>query len=158
MQGSLTRRDDTRVPGTREARMKISLLDRSLYLKGLMLLLRKDGQIRDRERKIVLRIGDILGFDDGFCRQAIAEILENKYIIDVPPRFSTPDVARCFIQDAVRICRLEKDIHESETDWLKLVARENNLDMAWDSLMRGGSGEEELQGEKYLRVTRLKWE
>jgi len=108
--------------------MKISLIDRSLYLKGLMLLIRKDRKIRDEERNMMLCIGKMLGFDNGFCEKAIEDILHNKYVADEPPNFSNADVARYFVLDALRIAIADGEVHEKEVQWVKAVAVANGIE------------------------------
>ena len=108
--------------------MKISLIDRSLYLKGLMLLIRKDREIRDEERNVMLCIGKMLGFDNGFCEKAIDDILHNKYVVDEPPHFSNADVARHFVLDALRIAIADGEVHEKEVQWVKAVAVANGIE------------------------------
>jgi hypothetical protein len=68
-----------------------------LYLKGLMLLIRKDRKIDAAERTMAVRVGKILSFEKNFCENVIEQIMDNKYIVDLPPRFSAPDIARYFI-------------------------------------------------------------
>ena len=108
--------------------MKISLIDRSLYLKGLMLLIRKDREIRDEERNVMLCIGKMLGFDNGFCEKAIDDILHNKYVVDEPPHFSNADVASRFVLDALRITIADGEVHEKEVQWVKAVAVANGIE------------------------------
>ena len=108
--------------------MKISLIDRSLYLKGLMLLIRKDREIRDEERNVMLCIGKMLGFDNGFCEKAIDDILHNKYVVDEPPHFSNADVASHFVLDALRIAIADGEVHEKEVQWVKAVAVANGIE------------------------------
>jgi len=108
--------------------MKISLIDRSLYLKGLMLLIRKDREIRDEERNVMLCIGKMLGFDNGFCEKAIDDILHNKYVVDEPPYFSNVDVASHFLLDALRIAIADGEVHEKEVQWVKAVAVANGIE------------------------------
>jgi hypothetical protein len=108
--------------------MKISLSDRSLYLKGLMLLIRKDREIRGEERDLVLGVGKMLGFDNGFCEKAIEDILHNKYVVDEPPHFSNADIARHFVLDALRIAIADGEVHEKEVQWVKAVALANGIE------------------------------
>lgn len=115
--------------------MKISLIDRSLYLKGLMLLIRKDREIRDEERNVMLCIGKMLGFDNGFCEKAIDDILYNKYVVDEPPHFSNADVASHFVLDALRIAIADGEVHEKEVQWVKAVAVANGIE---EELFNGG--------------------
>ena len=108
--------------------MRISLIDRSLYLKGLMLLIRKEGEIRDEEKKMMLGVEETLGFDKRFCEDTIKEILRNKYVVDEPPCFSSPDIARCFVRDGLRLSLASGEMPESELRWLRAVAQANSVD------------------------------
>jgi hypothetical protein len=112
--------------------MRISLADRSLYYKGLMLLIRKDREIHDEEKNLMMCIGKILGFESVFCANAIDEIMDNKYIIDSPPLFSEPGIARCFLRDGLRLSASDGQTHKAELDWLKSVAENNDLGPLWD--------------------------
>ena len=81
--------------------MDITILDRSFYFKGLLLLIRKDHKITDSEIELMKYIGKILGFEPSFCDNAIQNILENKYILDETPIFSTKEIATLFIKDGL---------------------------------------------------------
>ena len=111
--------------------MKISLIDRSLYYKGLMLLIRKDRKIQDEERKIMMRIGEMLGFEMKFCENAIKEIIDNKHIIDSPPHFTEPGIALCFIRDGLRVSASDGQIDKEELAWLESVAETNDIISLW---------------------------
>lgn len=111
--------------------MKISLTDRSLYYKGLMLLIGKDHEIHEKERNIMMHIGETLGFETGFCANAIEEIIGNKHVEDSPPLFSEPGIAACFIRDGLRLSTLDGQTHKAELDWLRSVAENNNLGTEW---------------------------
>src|SRR4030066_903588 len=107
--------------------MKISIIDRSLYFRGLMLLIRKDREIRYEEKQLMMRIGAILGFEKKFCKNAIDEIIHNKNIDDSPPLFSNSKIAEYFIHDAIIISLADKEIHEAEIAWLNDIARANDI-------------------------------
>jgi len=111
--------------------MRISLIDRSLYYKGLMLLTRKDRIIDDREKKMMMDIGKMLGFDSKFCEERIKELLDNYYIVDTPPVFSTKDIALCFIRDGLKLSASDGQMQEEEMLWLKSVAELNGLGSLW---------------------------
>ena len=139
--------------------MKISLTDRSLYLKGLMLLIRKDREIRDEEKNIVMSIGKILGFDAKFCEDTIKDVLTNKYIVDEPPRFSKTRIAKCFIRDGLRVSRVDEQMHETELGWLGAVAKENGLSEAWyKASVEAASGKARIDLKNGLEVSRLEYE
>ncbi len=58
--------------------IRVSLIDRSLYYKGLMLLIRKDREMHDEEKGMMMHIRGMLGFESKFCENAIEEVLDNK--------------------------------------------------------------------------------
>jgi len=111
--------------------MKIPLTDGVNYLKGLLLLIRKDRKITDGEIRLVKRIGKALGFERKFCDNAIHEILENKHIDDAPPAFSTKKLAVKFIKDGLALAFSDKEVHPSEEAWLRSTAEKNGLGLAW---------------------------
>lgn len=111
--------------------MKIALLDRSLYFKGLLLLIRKDRDIRDEEENLMMRIGQVLGFESDFCANAIDEILHNRHIVDSPPLFSKQGIAICFLRDGLRLSAADGQTHKAELDWLQSVAQHNGLGAWW---------------------------
>jgi hypothetical protein len=139
--------------------MKISLLDRSLYLKGLMLLIRKDRKIDATERTMAIRVGKILGFEKNFCENVIEELMDNKYIVDVPPHFSTPDIAGCFIRDGLKLSFIDGHIHKEELVWLKAVAQTNGLEDAWyDDAVKTAADQESGDLEDILEAKDLEWD
>ena len=139
--------------------MKISLLDRSLYLKGLVRLIRKDRKIDAAERTMAVRVGKILGFEKKFSEKVIDELLDNKYIVDVPPHFSAPDIARCFIKDGLKLSFVDGQLHEKELIWLKSIAEKNGLEDAWyDDAVKTATDQECGDLEGILEAKYLEWE
>lgn len=111
--------------------MKASLIDRSNYYRGLLVLIGRDRIIDRRERTLILQIGTMLDFDIRFCEAAIADLLENKHITDEPILFDEPLIAQCFLRDALRLALIDKEMHSQELSWLKTVARTNKLTDEW---------------------------
>jgi hypothetical protein len=111
--------------------MNISAIDASNYFKGLLLLIRKDRKVTESEVYLMKRIGKALGFEEEFCDQAIKGILDNENVRDLPPRFSSKDLARKFVQDGLVLAFSDNEIHPAEEEWLKLVAELNGLDAQW---------------------------
>jgi len=107
----------------------MTLKDRSLYFKGLLLLIRKDRRTVQAEIDLMKRIGGILGFEKQFCAEAIADILKNPYIVDEPSRFSKKEVAACFIRDGLSLAYADQELHPSEEQWLRSTAELNGLGM-----------------------------
>jgi hypothetical protein len=134
-------------------------MERSLYFKGLMLLIRMDRMITDDEKRIMTRIGEILGFDKKFCEDTISELLDNTHIIDAPPQFSNPDVARSFINDGLRLTYSDGKIDEKGLAWLEAVAAVNGLDNGWyKTAVETASNRTPGDIEEDLEAKRLEWE
>ena len=111
--------------------MTISPIDAGEYFRGLLLLTRKDHKISDAEAELMRRIGKSLGFEREFCEDAIRDILENKYILDMPPQFSAGELAMSFIKDGLTLAYSDQEIPASEEEWLMSVAAKNGLDNEW---------------------------
>jgi hypothetical protein len=111
--------------------MNVSIVDGSNYFKGLLLLIRKDRKISDSEIILMQYIGKMLGFEKEFCDNAIRDILENEYIEDTPPRFTTKELAEKFVKDGLAVAFSDRECHPSEEAWLKNAAIHNGLDEAW---------------------------
>lgn len=108
--------------------MHITILDRSNYYRGLLLLARKDRRISEVEVSVMMRIGRTLGFDQEFCQNAIHEILENKHVDTSPPVFSSSELAGKFLKDGLTIAAADGALHEEEEAWLRATARANGID------------------------------
>lgn len=111
--------------------MNISIRDASLYFKGLLLLIRKDHNISNMEAQLMKHIGNKLGFEKEFCNRAIREIMNNKFIEDVPPQFSAGSLAMKFIKDGLSFSLTDNVIHPKEEEWLLAVALKNGLSKKW---------------------------
>jgi len=109
--------------------LKISKIDASSYLKGLMLLIRKDHKITETENILLMRIGKSLGFDPEFCERTINEILNNNFVEDTPPVFSDKDLAVKFIKDGLAVIFSDNEIHPAEENWLIATAEKNDIDI-----------------------------
>jgi hypothetical protein len=111
--------------------MNISVVDGTNYFKGLLLLIRKDRKITETEILLLKRIGKSLGFESEFCDNAIRDILENEYIVDAHPEFTTKELTVKFIKDGLAIAFSDNDFHPSEEEWLRVTAQKNGLDVIW---------------------------
>lgn len=110
---------------------ELNPLDKSNYLKGLLLLIRKDRIVSEEEREIFMRIGNMLGFEKTFLRDSIQNILINEFIVDKPPKFSEQSIAEYFLVDAINLPFVDKSLNSIEMDWLKSVAFENKIPDEW---------------------------
>lgn len=78
-----------------------------------------------------MHIGETLGFESRFCKDAVEEIMNNRYIDDSPPLFSEPRIALSFIRDGLRLSVSDGQAHKAELDWLEAVAGNNGLSGLW---------------------------
>ena len=111
--------------------MNMEVIDRSNYLKALLILIGKDKKITEHEKEMMLKFGDILGFDKKFCVNAINDLFENEYIVEEPPKFSNSSIAKMFIKDGIKLAFADHEMHLYELNWLKAVAERNGLDSKW---------------------------
>jgi len=111
--------------------LEIPQIDRSSYLKGLLITARKDNQLSEAEKSIIKKLAIRLGFSSDFFDETISNLLENKYITEEPIKFSNQDIARSFIEDALKLALSDKIISENEIDWLKEITKENSIEDDW---------------------------
>jgi hypothetical protein len=124
-----------------------------------MLLMRKDGEIAANEKRIMMRIGEILGFDKKFSENTIRDLLDNKHIIDAPPQFSDPDIAESFIKDGLKLGYSDEMIDKKELAWLQAVAEINGIDDRWfGTVVETASNQALGDIEDNLEAKRLEWE
>jgi len=111
--------------------LEIPQLDRSSYLKGLLITARKDKQLSETEISIIKKIGTRLGFSSDFFEETISNLLHNKYITEEPIKFSRQDIAESFLEDGLKLALSDDTISDEETVWLKNTAKENGIDEEW---------------------------
>jgi len=111
--------------------LEIPQIDRSNYLKGLLITARKDNQLSETEISIIKKFATRLGFSSDFFKETISNLLENKYITEEPVKFSTQNIAKSFIEDGLKLALSDDNITRDETNWLKATAKENGLDELW---------------------------
>lgn len=105
--------------------MNIPVLDRSHYLKGLLITAKLDKQLTDKEKDMIKGISDKLGFAADFFNETIRGLLSNQYISDEPIRFSDKKIAESFLSDAIKLAYSDGHISDAELNWLKETARIN---------------------------------
>ncbi len=111
--------------------MEFSYQDKGNYFRGLLILIGKDNIIDENERIKVIELGRKLGFDPKFCSDAVNDLLENEFIDEKPPKFSSKDTAEKFFDDAFQLAIVDNEMQIEELEWLKSVAIENNLEDKW---------------------------
>ena len=65
--------------------------------------------------------------EKNFCEHAVSEILENEFVDDTPPQFSSREIAVYFIDDGLTIALSDYDLHAEELRWLSRTAEVNNI-------------------------------
>ena len=111
--------------------MNNNYLDRSNYVKGLLLMIGKDKKITDEERDFLHRAAEMLSFNKKFIESAVNKLFENKYLGNEPPVFSQKQYAEAFLRDAIKLAFADNDLSSKEFDWLQSTAAANGLTNEW---------------------------
>jgi hypothetical protein len=111
--------------------MNIPLIDKSRYLRGLLILARKDNQISNIQKLFILSAGKKLGFSSDFCEEILNTILHNQCLCENPIKFENHTVAQSFIVDGLKLSCSGKLIIAAELEWLRRSAEINSVDMKW---------------------------
>jgi len=111
--------------------MEISVLDKSNYLKGLLVIAKKDNKLTEPEKKIIRNIAIQLGFATDFYEDTLKSLIVNKYILDDPIKFSKKKIAESFICDGLRLAYSDGPAPDSEMNWLKKIAGANEIEDKW---------------------------
>jgi uncharacterized tellurite resistance protein B-like protein len=111
--------------------MELTLLDKSNYLKGLLIVAKKDNELFESEKKIIKSISDRLGFSPDFYEETIRGLLSNKYIKDDPIVFSHHQIAKSFISDGLKLAYSDDHVAGPEISWIRATAVINDIDPEW---------------------------
>jgi hypothetical protein len=102
--------------------------DKSNYLKGLLILARKDEQLVDDEKNIIRTVAQKFGFSKDFYEDTLKSLMTNKYITEEPILFSSRHVAELFLEDGFRLAFSDEVMHNQELEWLKIIAYANGIE------------------------------
>lgn len=111
--------------------MQIHVIDKSNYLKGLLITARKDKKLVDSEKKIIRGIAEKLGFASDFYEETLKNLLENKYINEEPIKFSDKKIAESFLLDGLKLAYSDDFVESSEIEWLRKIAKDNDVSGKW---------------------------
>ena len=111
--------------------MVLNPIDKSNYLRGLLILIKIHRSINEIEKKRIKEVSSVLGFNRGFVDNAINELLDNEYLIETPPKFTNPRLAETFIKEAIKISMSENVLNIHNLHWLIALADNNNLPKQW---------------------------
>lgn len=107
--------------------MEITYKDRSEFLRGYLILIRKDKIINEQERTMSLIIRKHFGFAEDFCIESLANLLENEFISEEPPIFSNKIIADYFVRESYRITGQIRPLEEDVIKWFVKTAQANNI-------------------------------
>jgi len=107
---------------------EITYKDRSEFLRGFSVIIRKNKCGNVDERTMFLIIGKCFGFEEEFCEKSLELLLVNKYISEKPAVFSTKPIADFFINDVTKIMSQTQSMSNVALDWLKQTAKVNKVD------------------------------
>lgn len=110
---------------------ELTQLDKSNYLKGLLVLAKKDRRLLEPEKNIIRKVARDLGFASDFYEYTLKNLLINKYIFDEPVKFSERKIAEYFIEDAIKLAVADHILSNAEIECLKNIALENNIEPEW---------------------------
>ena len=111
--------------------MNISVIDKSNYLKGLLIVAKKDNQLAHVEKEMIRGIATKLGFAKDFYEETLHNLLANKYITDFPVIFSDKKIAESFIKDGLMLAYSDNQVSDIELQWLYNTAIENGITPEW---------------------------
>ncbi len=111
--------------------MQIPVKDRSSYLKGLLVVAKKDNQLAEPEKEIIRTVASRLGFSQTFYEYTINNLLANEYIDEEPIKFSDKMIAKSFLIDGLRLADCDNKLDDREINWLKETCVANGIDLKW---------------------------
>lgn len=103
-------------------------LDKSNYLKGLLLIAKLDGQLFEAEKNFIREIASRLGFSKDFYEETLKYLLVNDYIDSKPVEFSDQEVAVLFINDGLELAYSDEEFSPNEEQYLRETAQVNDID------------------------------
>lgn len=109
-----------------------AVLDNGNFLRGLLLLIKKDNKIQETEASIFFRTGKELGFDREFCEEAIRNLLRNDFINSTPPYFHNKSTALKFLQVGISLIQTDIESRHNEMKFLETVAKTNEINRFWE--------------------------
>ena len=107
--------------------MQFSYKDKGEFLRAFLIMIRKDKNINESEKQMTLVIGKYFGFEERFCKDAISQLLENEFLSEKPPVFSSKEIAHFFVKEVTRIMEQIKPMNDDEKEWLLEIAKVNNV-------------------------------
>jgi uncharacterized tellurite resistance protein B-like protein len=111
--------------------MEILTQDRSSYLKGLLIIAKKDNVLAEAEESIIRQLAKRLGFSESFYEETLQCLLSNDYLSEDPLKFSDEKLSHSFIIDGLMLANSDNELDEREIDWLRQTAELNDINLRW---------------------------
>lgn len=111
--------------------MEILTQDKSSYLKGLLIIAKKDSVLAESEEIIIRQLAKRLGFSESFYEETLQSLLANEYLSEDPLKFSDEKLSHSFIIDGLMLAYSDNVLDEREIDWLRQTAKLNNINIQW---------------------------
>ena len=111
--------------------MKVLAQDKSSYLKGLLIIAKKDNVLAESEESIIRQLAKRLGFSKSFYEGILQSLLSNDYLSEDPLKFSEVKLSHSFIIDGLMLAYSDSVLDEREIDWLRQTADLNNINISW---------------------------
>ncbi len=105
----------------------LTTLDKSNYLKGMLIVARLDNKLIEREKEIIRDVATRLGFSRDFYEDVLKNLMINENISDNPLAFSSPAITQIFLEEALHLAYIDNELARSEIDWLRKTAEINGL-------------------------------
>lgn len=106
---------------------EIAYRDRSEFLRGFAIIIRKNNCVNTDEKTMFSIIGKYFGFEEEFCKESFEHITTNKYISEEPAVFSTLSAAEFFINDVAKIMQHTNLITDAAKEWMRKTAEANQV-------------------------------
>jgi uncharacterized tellurite resistance protein B-like protein len=111
--------------------MEILAQDKGSYLKGLLIIAKKDNVLAESEESIIRQLAKRLGFSESFYEETLQSLLSNDYLSEDPLKFSDEKLSNSFIIDGLMLAYSDNVLDEREIDWLRQTAELNNINLQW---------------------------
>ena len=101
------------------------IVDKSNYLRTLLILIRKDKNVWDHEMELFFDEGNSLGFEKNFCEDSLNNLLININIDPKPPVFFDKKIAEKLLIKGIQVINDDLKIHPEKLAFLEAVAKNN---------------------------------
>ena len=111
--------------------MDILAQDKSSYLKGLLIIAKKDKALEGSEENIIRQLAKRLGFSEDFYEETLQNLLANNYLDEGPLKFFSEKLSHSFIIDGLMLAYSDNLLNENEIKWLRQTAKLNSINPTW---------------------------